>query len=67
MLELYQMKCGGQVAPTQKFVWLGCLDVGGQMMIIYLEVGSVQLRSGGGTPGTPSNSSSELYTNAFCE
>ena len=31
VLELYQMRwgTGGMVAPIQKFVWLGCLDVEG--------------------------------------
>ena len=33
---------GGQVAPTQKFVWLGWLDVGGKMMFAWRSGGQLK-------------------------
>ena len=36
------------VAPVKEFVWLGCLEVGGQMMFIQ-RMGSAQ-KVGGQTP-----------------
>ena len=41
----------GQVAPTQKFVWLGCLDVGSDD--VHMEKLGVRSRSGGLNPRYP--------------
>ena len=50
--DVYLVKWGSVqevgIAPTQKFVWLGCLDVGVQMMFIWRN-GGVSSRGGGCT------------------
>ena len=53
------MRWGGTVAPTQKFVLLGCLDMGGSDDV-HMEKWVGQLKRGFQTPGTPSNSSTDL-------